>query len=94
LPDCHGRDAVLSRGGVILLENFQTMNNQDTTRPADGQPSALIRFARAEAGVFSGSRLLPEAGEFLSPGHYLIRLRQHHASGPRRRQRRWFVTQS
>jgi hypothetical protein len=70
------------------------MNAQDFNRPAGSQETGVSHHVAEALEPSSFNRERQHDAACLSPGHYLIRLRQYHAPGSSLRKRRWFVTQS
>jgi hypothetical protein len=70
------------------------MNVQDPNQPAGPQETGDSRHSTETLELPSFNRERQHDAVSLSPGHYLIRLRQYHAPGSPLRKRRWFVTQS
>lgn len=70
------------------------MNVQNPNRSAGPQETGDSRHAAETLELPSFNRERQHDADCLSPGHYLIRLRQVRAPDSPLRKRRWFVTQS
>ena len=79
---------------MILGEMICTMNIQDPNRQAGSIESSPYRHTPHVSEQLSFNRERQHDPGALSPGHYLIRLRQYHAPGTAWRKRYGFVTQS
>jgi len=79
---------------MILGRTIFIMNIQDSNWQAGSREAAPSRRAPHASELLSFRRERRDSGGALSPGHYLIRLRQYHAPGSALRKRQGFVTES